>query len=114
MLRVHAPAAHIQRRAEKLLDAQLLETCRGADNVHDRVNRADFVEVHLLDGHAVNERFGLPQPPEYVRRSLGNRALQPGPLNQLKDFVQRSMPLRIGRLDFDLRRAESPSNNFFG
>ncbi len=70
MLRVHAPAAHIQRRAEKLLNAQLLEAGRGANNIHDRVDRADFVKVHLLDCHSVNERFGLPQPPENVRRSL--------------------------------------------
>ena len=47
VLRVHAPAAHIQRRTEKLLDAQLLESRRRADNVHDRVNRADFVKMHF-------------------------------------------------------------------
>ena len=31
----------------------------GADDVDDGVDGADFVEVHLLDGHGVDVGFGL-------------------------------------------------------
>ena len=63
-----------------------LESGRRADNVHDRVDRADFVKVHLLNRHAVNERLGFPQPPENAGRPFGDRQRQPCSLNQLKNF----------------------------
>ena len=38
---------------------QQLESDRRADDVDDRIDRADLVKMHLLDGHLVHVRFGL-------------------------------------------------------
>ena len=53
------PAAQIQRRAVDLFDAEQPEPDAGADDVGNRIERSDFVEVNLLDRHLMNGGFDL-------------------------------------------------------
>ena len=50
-------AANIQRRTDELIDAERLGADRRADDIHDRVGRADFVEVNVLDVDVVDLGF---------------------------------------------------------
>ena len=50
------------RRAHDRFDAQQVPADRRADDVGDRIDRADFVEVDLLDRRAVDLGLGLGQP----------------------------------------------------
>ena len=50
---------------------------RRADDVDDRVEGADFVQVHLLDRHLVNRGLGFGQPAEQgdrARLAIGDNA----------------------------------------
>ena len=47
---VHLPAAVGQGGGVQALDAQLVQPNRRADHVDDRIERADLVEMHLVDG----------------------------------------------------------------
>ena len=44
--------------------AELLEREHGPDDVDDRVERADLVQVDAIEGRAVDGCFGLAQPGE--------------------------------------------------
>jgi hypothetical protein len=114
MLSLDAPSAQIQWGAIKFFDTQLLKSRGRAHNIHDCINRADFMKVHFLNRDAVDERLGIPQPLKYARRFLRNRRRQPRPFNQLKNFGKRPVPLRIGGFHFHLCRPESTPHNFFG
>jgi hypothetical protein len=56
------------------LDAEPLEPQAGACDVDDRVGRADFVEVHLLDRRAVDMRLGLGEPRNTARAFASARS----------------------------------------
>ena len=67
----------------------------GADDVDDGVDRADFVEVNLLDGHRVNLRFGLT---EQLKRAAGarfHRSVRGACGNDSKDCRKRAMRLML-------------------
>ena len=49
MRALHRSAADIQRRTDDLIDSESLSPDCGADNVDHRIDRADFVKVHLLN-----------------------------------------------------------------
>ena len=55
-------AAQGQRRAMHLIDAEEMEPHAGAGDVDDRVDRAHVVEVHVVDGGAVDARLRLSEP----------------------------------------------------
>ena len=67
---LHRPAAHIQRRTDDLIHAQRLGPNRRADDIHDRIHRADFVKMHGLDRSIVNLRLRRAQRLENRDRSL--------------------------------------------
>ena len=53
--------AHGKRRAGDRFDTQEIEGDTRTRDVEDRIDRADFVEVYLLDRRAVHACFGLRQ-----------------------------------------------------
>ena len=57
MLAMNEPAADIDRRTHKPLDAQRVEPYCRADGVHDRIDCADFVELDFLRRNVVNLSF---------------------------------------------------------
>ena len=57
--RIHHAAADVQRRADDAIGAETIRARNRADDVDDRVERADLVQMNLLDRNLVNRRFGL-------------------------------------------------------
>ena len=52
-------AADVQRRAGEFLDAERVEADAGADDVHDGVHGADFVEMNFLERNVMDRGFGF-------------------------------------------------------
>ena len=63
------PLADVQRRDHHASALEPFEGEDGADDVDDRVERADLVQVDALDRHLVNRRLGLSQPLEQRLRA---------------------------------------------
>ena len=61
MLAFYRTAAHVERRGKPAANAEGFAARSGAHDVDDRVYRAHFVEVNLLDRDGVNRGFGLAQ-----------------------------------------------------
>ncbi len=62
--RLHHAASDVDRRHDHAIHAQAVEGVHGADDVDDRVERADLVQVHLLDRHLMNRGFSDREPLE--------------------------------------------------
>ena len=56
--RSHHAAADVERRHDNAVGVEPLEREHGADNVDDGIDGANFVEVHLVDRHAMDAGFG--------------------------------------------------------
>lgn len=52
-----SPATHVQGRANKLVNPERLRASRRANNIHQRIYRANFVKVDFFDRHVVNLGF---------------------------------------------------------
>ena len=76
------PLPDVQRRHDDVVGAEPLHPEHGADDVDDRVERADLVQVDALDRHVVNRGLGLGQPLEQMP------SRDPSPL---VDRAERSM-----------------------
>src|SRR6185369_3584373 len=73
------------------LDAQSLKSDACADNVYNRIHRADFVKVNLLDGNVVNLRFGFTDALEDSLSALLDRGVERRGFNQALDLAQRTV-----------------------
>ena len=68
----------------------------GAHDVGDRIHRADFVEMYLLDRHLVHRGLGLAQPSEYGGwHSRFTRSGSAALVDHLQDV--RQVPVRVLR-----------------
>ena len=68
-------------------------SCGRADDVDNRIDRSDFVEVNLLDGHGMNACLCLA---EKLKRATGPRLhgiSKRGAINDLQNRGKRSMRL---------------------
>ena len=70
VLGLHRSAADVERGADDGLDIQQIEGRASADDIGDRIDRADFVEVHLLDRDLVRSASASPRRWNTARRSL--------------------------------------------
>ena len=68
MLGTDGAAAHIDRAAVHRVDTEVVEAEARADDVADRVNGADLVEVDLLDSGRVHLRLGLGEAAKHGER----------------------------------------------
>ena len=50
--------ADVDFRNERALDIEIIDADRGADNVNDRIDRADFMEVNFVGRFVVHFTFG--------------------------------------------------------
>ena len=116
-------AADVERRRYDVVDAEPLEPVHGADDVDDGVERADLVEVDLLDRRLVNRRFGLGEPLEQVNRALLALGLQRRPADLVDDPFQVVVRMgrsrrRIGRsrrfMQTELRRGDAGATDALG
>ncbi len=73
MLRAREAGSHRQRRYQQLADAQLLERPGGSDHIHDRIDRADLVEVHVLGRGVMHLRLGVGEHLENRARATFGR-----------------------------------------
>ncbi len=85
MRRVHHSAAHVERRAHDVVGARPLEREHDADDVDDRVERADLVKVNLLHRHLVDGGLGLGQPLKHALRAIPAARRQRGLVDQFED-----------------------------
>ena len=85
-------AADVDRRDDDAIGVEPFEREHGADDVDDRVERADFVQVDLVDRHAVNRGFRLAEPRNILiaLRLAGRRSTTDRSIAAI-DLVQRVM-----------------------
>ena len=62
MRRLHHAASDVDRRHDHVVHAQAVEGVHRADDVDDRVERADLVQVHFLDRHLMDRGFSHREP----------------------------------------------------
>ena len=79
--------------ADDPVGAEPLEPEHRADDVDDRVERADLVQVHLLDRHLVDRRLGLREPAEQADGARAGAAGQRRPFDQRGDLCEG--PVRV-------------------
>ena len=94
--RLHHSASHIERRADDAIGVQPLEREHRPDDIDDRVERPDFVEVHLLDRHLMNGRLGHRQPVEQRLGAIAAGRRQRASIDQGEDFRQTSVRVGMG------------------
>ena len=110
MRTLHEPAADRQRRDVHRLGAQQMQAEHRARDVHDRIDGADLVEVHLVHAAAVHARLRLGQSPEDLHGRGHDGRRQPACFQDSHDVAQ--VPVHVMRarldLDVDLGRAKRP------
>ena len=82
---------------------QPLHSVDGADDVDDRVERADLVQVHLVERRMVDRRLRFAQTFEELNRAVFSFARQRGPLDTPGDVLQIAMMVACSG---DVRMAE--------
>src|SRR5690606_13662321 len=103
----NGPVRPRQRRAGQPLDAQLVQPGRRAGHVYQRIDRADLVEVHVLDRDAVHPRLGFGQRGDDSPRPLADGLGQPRSLDNGVEVGGVAQRLRARRVDGDVRGAQA-------
>ena len=104
-----ATAARWDWAGDDFIDSEQIESDRHADNVHNRVDRTDFVEMNFVDRRAMHSRLGLGDVLEDFEREL----LLPlgqffGVIDELRDVGKMPVSALLGMHDFDLQCSEAP------
>ena len=110
MRTVHKACAGAQRPADHALDAEQPQPDDRARDVDDRIDRADLVEVDLLDRAAVDAGLGLAEALEGGYCALLIARRQVGAPDDAKNVVQVPVRMAVSRaLDLhpDLRGGEA-------
>ncbi len=81
-------AADVERRGHDPIDTEPLHAVHGADDVDDRVERADFVQMDAFERHVVDRRLRLGQPPEQPDCAILAFPRQRRPFNRSRDVGQ--------------------------
>ena len=83
------------RAAPHLVDVERLEGRADADDVDDRVERADLVQFHVGGIDAVDGALDLAQPFEDGPRPPAHPLGQVGVVEQPQDLAQRPVPSSV-------------------
>ena len=94
--RMDHAAADVQRRADDAVRAGPLHREHGTDDVDDRVERADLVQVDLLHRHLMDRRFRFAEPLEHGLGALAPRGRQRRPVDHVEDLWQVPVRVRLG------------------
>jgi hypothetical protein len=73
MSHLHHATTDVNRRTNKTIDPQSLETDRSADDVYDRVERADLMKVNVIYGLIVYAGFCFGKTREDLHGALLHR-----------------------------------------
>jgi hypothetical protein len=97
---VHHPPADVQRRAHDAIGAAPLDREHGADDVDDRIELADLVQMDFLDRHLVNLRLGFREALEKSLRAIAAARCERGAVDVREDFRECpvSVILAVGRM----------------
>ena len=82
--------------------AEQVQADDGAGHVHDRVHRADLVEVDLLDPRAVHPGLGLGQAREDPRRTRHHRGRELAGAEDREDVAQLAVLVADGGVQDDV------------
>ncbi|CAB4734048.1 unannotated protein [freshwater metagenome] len=91
--------------------AEVHEPRRDADDVGDRVEGADLVEVHVVRVRAVHGALGLGQPSEGGERQVADRGVEGCALQQQADVAPGAVVGRVGDLDVAAGRGEAAAGD---
>src|ERR1700682_4416992 len=91
MRALHRSAADVERRADPFVHAERFNPDCGANDVHNRVNRANFVKMDALDINVVYAGFGRSQRFKYRNCPLFGGRADGRALNDLANFFQSAM-----------------------
>ena len=108
------PAAERDRRGVQPVEAEVLEPGHDADDVGQRVQRADLVEVHGLRLDPVHPALGDREPLEHGERALADGGGQVGVEQQRADVGPGAVLGRLGRLDVHPGGAEAMAGDLLG
>ena len=99
MLADHRSAPHVQWRAQPAIHAERFASRGGADNVDNRVYRADLVKMHLFDGDGVDGGLGFSEQLKGANGVLFHYLGEWRGVNDFDDCRQgtvRCMPVLVG------------------
>ena len=92
---LHIPRSHVDAGAEDAVRLELVDQDRRADHVHNGVDGADLVEVHLVHGRAVHLGLRLGQRAEDAPRRLLDRLLQGAAVDHRQHVVQAAVHVLV-------------------
>ncbi len=96
------------------VDVEQLECRARADDVDDRVEAADLVEVDLLGRTAVEMAFGLGERVERAERAAPHPFRQAGLLDESGDVPRGAHDAALLGVDDDVRRADAAALHRLG
>src|SRR5438105_11951896 len=96
MRRADRAAADIERRGNDALCPEELERVHGADDIDDRIERADLVEVDPVGRRTVDRSFDLSKPRKQRLCAIFSCGAQPRAFDQRVNFPKRPMRMRLG------------------
>ncbi len=110
---LHHAAADVNRRTDKSIDLQRVETDRSANNVDNRIKRAHFMKVNMIHGLIVYTCFCFSKTREDLHGALLHRVVQSRRFDDLFDIGKVAMFVLVRGLDARVGRTQSRSINRF-
>src|SRR5262249_27163294 len=107
VLRAYGTAADIDSGTSHFLDSKQVECDAGADHIRNRIHRAYFVKVHLLNRNIMRLCFRFSKAPKYRQRTVPGLVRKLPLLNDLFDVRQVSTFLLLLKGNRKLRRRNS-------
>ena len=86
MLAADRSAAFRDRRDRSAADPEIIQAHGRRDDIHDRIQRAYFVEMHLLHGNSMRPGFRLREDPEDPERQRSRAFRHLKPADDLPDL----------------------------
>jgi len=96
---LHAAGAGVESGAGKAFNAEEIETDRGANDVNNGVNGADFVEMNFFDGDIVDFSFGLAEAAEDFAGVFGGARSERCAVDHFQDVRKMAMMMRVASFD---------------
>ena len=89
--------------AIQFLDIQQIKSNGRSDDIHNRINRSDFMKMNLIDGRTMNLGFGLRHRVKDPQSQIALIIVQSfGSVNNLSNVTQMSMCMLLGVLNTEM------------
>src|SRR5215469_2395112 len=90
-----------------------VESRTSTRDIADRIHRAYFVEMNLLQRNGMNFRLRLSQALEHGARILLSALRELRPCDQFEDVRQMAVALALFDIHVEFRRGDSTAHGFF-